>query len=72
MVHCRKLKKKYLKLFKKNPVAANLFLLLFELAGPDGKIILPQEPEEIDRELTKLMLDRFQDTEGWQLSTAVI
>lgn len=63
----RKFRKEYRKIFKKDPLAANLFLLLFELAGPDGKIVLPNDPKAIDKELSSLMQARYEDPEGWQL-----
>ena len=50
-----KFRKKYREFFKKDPLSANLFLLLCELAGPDGKVILPEDPGAIDRELASLM-----------------
>lgn len=67
MVRGRKFKKKYMKLFKKDPFSANVFLLLCELAGPDGKIALPKDPEEMNRELASLVQARFQDPCGRQL-----
>jgi hypothetical protein len=63
----RRFRKKYRQIFRKDPLAANLFLLLCELAGPDGKVILPADPRAIDRELASLMQARFEDQEGWQL-----
>jgi hypothetical protein len=66
-VHGRKFKKEYMKLFIKDPLSANVSLLLYELAGPDGKIVLPKEPEEMDREIANLIQERFQDPHGLQL-----
>lgn len=63
----RKFKKKYRQIFRQNPLSANLFLLLCELAGPDGEVILPEDPGAIDQELASLMRARFKDPEGWQL-----
>jgi hypothetical protein len=63
----RKFKKKYRQIFKKDPVAANLFLLLAELAGPDGKVILPGDPGAVEAELQTLLAARFEDPQGWQL-----
>jgi hypothetical protein len=60
-------RKRYRRIFRKDPLTANLFLLLAELAGPDGKVILPADPRSIDRELASLMTARFEDPEGWQL-----
>ncbi len=67
----RRFRKSYRKIFKKDPVAANLFLLLCELAGPDGEVILPNDPEKVDRELRDLMVARFEDLWGWQLGEKV-
>ncbi len=63
----KKFRKKYQRIFKKDPLSANLFLLLCELAGPDGKVILPKDPGAIDQELASLMQARFEDPHGWQL-----
>ena len=54
----RKFRQKYLKIFKKDPVAANLFLLLSELADEKGQVHLGPDPE---RELALLMAARFED-----------
>lgn len=51
----RKFKKKYIKLFKENPMAANVFLLLCELADKRGEAITS------DEELAELMAVRFND-----------
>ena len=63
----RKFRKKYERLFKQDPLSANLFLLLCELAGPEGKVILPEDPRAMDQELQALFTARFEDPEGWQL-----
>jgi hypothetical protein len=62
-----KFRKRYRNLFKKDPLSANLFLLLCELAGPEGKVTLPEEPGAMDQELQALFAARFGDPEGWQL-----
>ena len=51
----RKFKKKYNKLFKKDPLAANTFLLLCELANEKGQV--ETDPEE----LLNLLAARFND-----------
>ena len=63
----RKFKKKYRKLFRQDPLSANVFLLLCEMAGPDGKVILPEDPGAIDKELASLIQARFENPHGWQL-----
>jgi hypothetical protein len=63
----RKFRETYRFLFLKDPITANLFLLLCELGVPDGKVILPVDPEEADRGLKDLMAVRFEDPYGWQL-----
>lgn len=56
-----KLKHEYDRLFKKDPMAANLFLLLTELADKWGKV----EIEE--KELTKIMNVRFDNPRRYSL-----
>jgi hypothetical protein len=51
----RKFKRKYNRIFKKDPLAANTFLLLCELADENGQV---QTSEE---ELAELMATRFND-----------
>jgi len=63
----RKFRRKYRQLFKDNPLAANLFLLIGELSGPDGKIILPADQDEMEKELQILLSARFEDPREWQL-----
>jgi len=63
----RKFKKKYRQIFRRDPLSANLFLLLCEMAGHSGEVVLPSDPKAIDQELSSLMQARFQDPEGWQL-----
>lgn len=57
----RKFKKKYDKLFRQNPEAANLFLLLTELANEEGEVKTDEE------ELVELMEARFNDYREYQL-----
>jgi hypothetical protein len=51
----RKFKRKYDKLYKTDPLAANTFLLLCELANEKGQV--KTDPEE----LAKLLAARFND-----------
>jgi len=51
----RRFKRKYKKIFKKDPEAANLFLLLCELADERGQV------EASEEELAELMAVRFYD-----------
>ncbi|RJR47690.1 MAG: hypothetical protein C4576_09140 [Desulfobacteraceae bacterium] len=51
----RKFRKKYDRLFKQDPQAANLFLLLAELANEQGQV--QTDPAE----LAMLMAVRFED-----------
>jgi len=57
----RKLRKKYNKLFKKDPLAANTFLLLCELANEKGQV--KTDPEE----LATLMAIRFENPKEYAL-----
>ena len=58
----RRFKKKYDKIFRKDPAAANLFLLLCELADEKGQVIISDEGE-----IANLMAARFEDSEEYQL-----
>lgn len=51
----RKFRRKYDNLFKKDPLKANAFLLLCELANEKGEVIT--DPEE----LLSLLVARFND-----------
>ena len=57
----RKFKRKYRQLFKKKPEAANVFLLLCELADENGQF---QTTEE---EIAELMAARFTDPQEYAL-----
>jgi len=57
----RKFRRRYDRLFKKDPMAANAFLLLCELADNNGQV--KTDPEE----LAVLLAARFEDPEGYQL-----
>jgi len=57
----RAFKRDYDKLFKSDPAAANLLLLLFELADEKGRVC------SNDDELYTLFNIRFEDVRGYQL-----
>ena len=57
----RRFKRKYKRLFKKDPLAANTFLLLCELADEKGQI------ETNEQELADLITARFNDPEEYAL-----
>ena len=57
----RKFKRKYNRLFKKDPLAANTFLLLCELADEKGQVKTSEE------ELAQLIQARFEDPREYQL-----
>ena len=58
----RKFRRKYRKLFKMNPVQANLFLLMAELADENGQVVITDE-----KELKELFDARFNDPAEWAL-----
>jgi len=57
----RKFRKQYEKIFRRDPAAANLFLLLAELAGDGGQVVTDE------RQLAKLMVERFKDLREYAL-----
>ena len=57
----RKFKRKYNRIFKKDPLAANTFLLVCELADENGQV---QTTEE---EIAELMAARFDDPQEYAL-----
>ena len=64
----RKFKKEYDRLFKKDPIAANTFLLLAELADEKGQVkIAGTTEEEIAKEIQSLLMARFNDPEEYAL-----
>ena len=58
----RRFRRDYDQLFKQDPAAANMMLLLCELADEKGQVKLDEE------ELTRLMEARFDDPRAYQLS----
>lgn len=64
----RAFKTEYNRLFKNDPIAANIFLLLAELADEKGQVkILGTTEEEISEEISKLIAARFNDPEEYAL-----
>ena len=57
----RKFEKKYDRLFKKDPMGANMFLLLCELADEKGQVATSEQ------EIAELMAVRFNDPEEYAL-----
>lgn len=57
----RKFKKEYDRIFRQDPEAANLFLLLCKLANEKGEVVSNEE------ELAILMDARFNDYREYQL-----
>ena len=56
----RKFKRKYDSIFRREPAAANLFLLLAELADERGQVATDE------KQLAGLMAARFEDLEAYQ------
>lgn len=61
----RKFKRHYNRLFRKDPAAANVLLLLAELADERGEVRLETPFPEI--EIQRLMAARFDDPRAYQL-----
>jgi len=57
----KRFKRDYDRIFKKDPEAANLFLLLCELADKNGRVLI----DEVD--LVRLMAARFKNARERQL-----
>jgi len=57
----RKLRRDYDRLFRKNPLAANIYLLLYELADKKGQV------KTTEKELVDLMAARFEDPRRYSL-----
>jgi hypothetical protein len=60
----RRFRRNYDRIFRKDPAAANLLLLMAELANERGEVRLDAFPE---MELQKLMAARFDDPRAYQL-----
>lgn len=64
----RRFKKQYNKIFKQDPIGANMFLLLAELADGKGRVKIQGTTEqEVAGELSRLMDARFNDPEEYAL-----
>lgn len=64
----RRFKRKYDKLFKQDPIGANMFLLLAELADDKGRVkIQGSNEKEVAQELSRLMDARFNDPAEYAL-----
>jgi len=62
MLHInRTFKRDYKRTFRRNPLAANMLLLLAELADDSGQVQIS------DKQLALLMAARFENPRGWQL-----
>jgi len=57
----RKFKKRYDRIFEKTPIAANLFLLIAELANEEGRVKITEI------ELAELFTARFEDPREYSL-----
>ncbi len=62
---CRRFRRRYDRLFRKDPAAANVMLLLAELADEKGRVRFGnQDPAP---EIARLMAARFTDPRAYQL-----
>ena len=57
----RKFKRDYDQLFKRDPIGANMFLLLCELADENGQVVTSEA------EIAELIAARFDDPEAYAL-----
>lgn len=60
----RHFRRDYNRIFRRDPVAANVFLLLAELADEKGQVRLGPNPEA---EIANLMAVRFDNLRAYQL-----
>jgi len=58
----RKFNRTYERLFKTDPLQANLFLLMAEMANENGQVVVTDE-----NEIVELMNARFNDPTEWAL-----
>ena len=58
----KRFKRDYYKIFKEDPQAANLYLLMCEMANDSGQVVFKDE-----QELAELMAVRFEDPEEYAL-----
>jgi len=64
VIATRKLRRDYNRLFLKDPLGANVFLLLAELADKKGQVRMGPCPEA---EIQQLLFARFDDPRAYQL-----
>ena len=64
VIATRKFRRDYNRLFKRDPAAANVMLLLYELADDKGQVHMGPCPEA---EIQQLMTTRFDDCRAYQL-----
>ena len=64
----KRFKRKYNRLHKQDPLAANMLLLLAELADERGQVkIHGSNEQEVAEEIQKLLMARFNDPEEYAL-----
>ena len=66
-VPSRRFMRAYDRLFKTDPVTANVLLMLCKLAGSNGKVVFPGDEKAVNRKLRDLLLARFEDPKAYQL-----
>ena len=68
MVRKKKFKKTYDKIFKQDPIGANVFLLISELADSEGNVEFKNGPDGTPiQEICDLLQARFNDPEEYAL-----
>ncbi len=60
-------RKDYKKLFKKDPISANMMLLFMDMADKNGRVIIDGNEEEQATQISNLMNSRFNDPTEYQL-----
>lgn len=60
----RAFRRQYNRIFRRDPLAANVFLLLAELANSEGRIVIPEPSAEM---IAEFMSERFQDPRRYHL-----
>jgi hypothetical protein len=60
----RKFKREYSRLYRKDPLAANVFILLAEVANERGEVRFETPFPEV--EIQRLMVARFADPQAYQ------
>jgi len=61
----RRFRRDYDRLFRRDPLAANVFLLLSELADERGRVHFDGQPEA---EIAVILAARFEDPRAYQLT----